>query len=154
MLVAHHFDRNWPLIKMTRNRKEGELIGARRRILAKMKKQGIVPKHQVLDNEILAAYVAEIGLTNMTYQLVLPVDHRRKISEKAIQAWKNHFVGVISGTAATFPRHLWYQAIPQAERQLMLLNQTNSNPQISTYAHVYGQHNYSTHPFFPIGMKT
>ena len=36
----------------------------------------------------------------------------------------------------------------------MLLRQTNINPKISTYAHVYGQHDYSTHPFVPIGMET
>ena len=117
-----------------------------------MKKQGIVPKHQVLDNEISTAYVADIGLTNMTYQMVLPNDHRRNFVEKGIQTWKYHFVGVISGNAATFPRHLWCQAIPQADRQLMLLRHTNINS--STYAHVYGQHGYSTHPFVPIGMNT
>ena len=36
----------------------------------------------------------------------------------------------------------------------MLLLQTNINPKISTYAHVYRQHDYSTHPFVPIGMET
>ena len=120
MVVAHHFDSNWTLIETTSRRTEGGLIGARRRILTRMKKQGIVPKHQVLDNEISAAYVAEIGITKMTYQLVPPNDHRRNISEKAIQIWKDHFVGVKSGTVETFPRHLCCQAIPQAERQLVL----------------------------------
>ena len=86
--------------------------------------------------------------------MVLLDDHRRNIVEKSIQTWKDHFFGVISGTVATFPRHLWCQAIPQAERQLMLLRQTNINPKISTYAHVYGQQDYSTHPFDPIGMET
>ena len=136
IVVSHHVDSNWTLIETTSHRTEGGLIGARRRILSRMKKQGIVPKHQVLDNEISTAYVAEIELTKMTYQLMLPNDHRHNIEEKAIQTWKDHFVGVISGTTATFPRHLWCQAIPQAERQLMLLRHTNTNPKIYTYAHV------------------
>ena len=80
MVVSHHVDSNWTLIKITSHRTEGGLIGARRRILARMKNQGIVPKHQVLDNEISAAYVAEIGITKMTYQLVLPNDHCRNIA--------------------------------------------------------------------------
>ena len=63
-------------------------------------------------------------------------------------------MGVISGTASTFPKHLWCQAAPKAERQLMLLRQTNVNPNVSTYAHVYGQHNYDIHPFVPIEMET
>ena len=101
-----------------------------------MKQQGIIPKHQVLENEISEAYKAEIELTNMTYQLVIPDDRCLKISEKVIQTWKDYFVSVVSGGAATFPQHLWCQAIPQAERQLMLLRQSNIHPTISTYAHV------------------
>ena len=63
-------------------------------------------------------------------------------------------MGVLSRTADTFPLHLWCQAIPQMERQLLLLRQSNSNPKISAYAQVYGQHDYDATPFVPIGMET
>ena len=43
--------------------------------------------------------------------------------------------------------------IPQAERQLNLLRQSNANPKISAYAYVYGPHDYNRHPFVPIGME-
>ena len=102
MVVAHHVDSNWTLIKMTSPRTEGELIRDQHRILARMKKQGILPKHQVLDNEISAAYVADIGPTNMTYQLVLPDDHRRNIAERSIQTWKYNFFDVISCWSSTW----------------------------------------------------
>ena len=64
------------------------------------------------------------------------------------------FFGVLSGAAATFPLHPWCQAIPQAERQLMLLSMSNVNPKISSYPHVYGQHDYKSDPFVPIGMES
>ena len=48
----------------------------------------------------------------MSYQLVPPDDLRRNITERAIQTWKKMFFGVLSGAAATFPLHLWCQAIP------------------------------------------
>ena len=118
-----------------------------------MKQRGIISKHQVLENGISEAYKAEIELTSMTYQLVLPDDHRRNMAEKAIQTWKNHFVSVMSAAAATFPRHLWSQEIPQADRQVILLRQSNIHPTISTYAQVYGQQNYSAYPFLPIGIE-
>ena len=51
----------------------------------------------------------------MTNQLVPPDYHRRNLVDKAIQTWKDQFIVVMSGTAAAFPSHLWYQAIPQAE---------------------------------------
>ena len=119
-----------------------------------MRLQSIVPTHQVLDNEISAAYKTKINATNITYQLVPPGDHCRNIAEKAIQTWKDHFVGVLSGTAETFPLHLWCQAIPQAERQLLLLHQSNVDTKILAYAHVYGQHDYDAAPFVLIGMET
>ena len=90
----------------------------------------------------------------MTYQLVHPDDHRRNIAKKSIQTWKDHFVGVLSGASDTFPIHLWCQALSQMEQQLILLWQSNTNPKVSAYAHVYGQHNYVAAPFMPIGMET
>ena len=139
-MIIHEIDGNSTWVEPMKNRTEGEMILARRRALARMKIQGIVPKHQVLDNEISVAYKAEIRATNMTFQRVPPDDHRRNIAEKAIQTWKDHFVGVLSGTARDFPLHLWCQALPQMERQLLLLRQSNVNPNISAHAHVYGQH--------------
>ena len=115
-----------------------------------MQLHGIVPLHQILDNDVFGAYKEEILATKMSYQLVLPNDHRRNIAERAIQTWKIHFIGVLPGTAATFPLHLWCQIIPQAERQLLLLSQTNLNPNISAYAYVYGHHDYNAAPFVPI----
>ena len=93
-----------------------------------MQERGIVAKHQVLDNKISRAYKEEILATGMNFQLALPDDHRRNISEKSIQTWKEHFIGVMSGTATTFPLYLWCQAIPQEERQLLLLRKSQCKP--------------------------
>ena len=90
----------------------------------------------------------------MTYQLELPDDHLRNIAEKSIQTWKEHFVGVMSGTAATLPTHLWCQAVPQVEHQLLLLRQANVHPAKSAYAYVYGPNDYNAEPFFTIRMET
>ena len=132
-----------------RSRSTDDLITTRRAVLARMKSQSIVPKHQILDNKISQAYKEEIFLTDMTYQLVPPNNHRRNIAEKAIQNWKDHFVSVLSVTAATFLRHLWFQVIPQVERQLLLLRQSNMFPKISAYSHVYRAHDYNAAPFVP-----
>ena len=105
------------------------MINARQRALLRMKLQGIIPLHQILDNETSQAYNDEIGDTGMTYQLVPPDDHHCNIAERAIQTWKNHFDSVLSRAAATFPLHLWGQTIPQTEPQILLLdNVNNGNP--------------------------
>ena len=119
-----------------------------------MRQQGITPAHQLLDNEIYKTYKDDIRESGMSYQLAPPGDYRRNIAERAIQTWKNHFFGVLSGTAATSPMHIWRQSTPQAERELMLLSMSNINPKISSYAHVYGQHDYNAKPLVPIGMES
>ena len=152
-MILTHMDSGSIWVEATKNKTEGEMKLARRRALLRMKACGIVPKHQVMDNECSDAYKQEISESGMTYQLVPPNNHRRNIAEKAIQTWKNHFISVLSGTDENFPLHLWCQVIPQAERQLAMLIQTNINPKISTYTHLYGPHNYNSQPFVPIGME-
>ena len=153
-MVMYHVDSNSIFVGTMRNKTEGEMIRARTQLLHRMKLAGIHPKTQVLDNEASKAYKEAIVTSGMDYQLVLPDDHRRNVAEKAIQTWKDHFISNMSGTAKSFPLHLWDQCIPQMEMQLSLLRQSNANPKISTYAHLYGHHNYNAVPFVPIGMET
>eukprot|EP00804_Cyclotella_cryptica_P001885 CCRYP_007356-RA/>CCRYP_007356-RA protein AED:0.20 eAED:0.20 QI:0/-1/0/1/-1/1/1/0/768 len=153
-MILYHVDSNSIWAKPTKNKTEGELILARNRALQRMKACGIHPTRQVLDNEISATYKLAITASGMTYQLVPPDDHRRNIAKRAIQTWKDHFIAVISGTDTKFPLHLWCQLLPQMERQLCLLRQSNAYPHISSHTHLYGHHDYNTHPFVPLGMET
>ena len=70
-----------------KNKTEEEIILARRWALTRIRYQGIVSKHHLLDNEISALYRDEIKATGMTFQLVLPDDNRRNLAEKSIQSW-------------------------------------------------------------------
>ena len=51
-MILHDIDSNFTWVEPMKNRTEDEMILVRRRALAQMKVQGIVPAHQVLDNEI------------------------------------------------------------------------------------------------------
>ena len=99
-------------------------------------------------------YRKDMKQTSTTFQLTPPDDHQRNLAEKEIQTRKYHFIGVMSGTAAAFSSHLWYQTIKQAERQLLLLRHFNVKPNIATYAHVYGPHDYNTALLLPVRMET
>jgi hypothetical protein len=82
-----------------------------------------------------------------------PDDHQRNMAKKAIQLFKDYFIGVLSGCTATMPIHLWCQLLPQIERQLLLLQQLRLDPNLSAYVHVYEQHDFNKHSFVPIGME-
>ena len=55
-MILHKIDGNYTWIETMKNKKEGEVILDQLRALARMKDQGIFPKQQVLENDILAAY--------------------------------------------------------------------------------------------------
>ena len=137
-----------------KNKTEGEMILTLRRALVRMKHQGISPKHQVLDNEILSVYRKEIWATHIIFQLVLLDDHHHNLLEKAIQTWKDHFIGGMSVTASTFPVHLCCQEIPKAKQQHFLLRQSHVHTKVSAYAQIYGPHDYNAAPFLPIILET
>ncbi len=152
VMVLHDVDSNLSWAEPMKNQTGSELILARNRVLTRMRQQGINLKHQILDNQALEYYKDAIRASGMTYQLV-PLDgHRRNMAKKAIQTFKDHFIGVLSGCTATMPIHLWCQLLPQIEWQLLLLRQLRLHPNLSAYAHVYEQHDYNKHPFIPIGM--
>ena len=51
------------------------------RALERMKLCGIIPKHQVLDNEASKAYKDSIPESVMIYQLLPPYGHRQNVAE-------------------------------------------------------------------------
>jgi hypothetical protein len=153
VMILQDVDRNLSLVEALKDNTGGELILAQAQALERMRKAGIILKHQILDNQKSVAYKEAICASGMTFELVPPDNHRRNMAEKAIQTFKDHFVGVLSGCAPTFPLHLWCQLHPQVEQQLLLLRQSQLHPNLSAYAHIYGHHDYNRHPFIPIGME-
>ena len=121
-MILHHVNSNSLWSKAMRDQSGGKLIRTRTRALAWMRWRGIIPKHQILlGNHALAEYKAAIEASGMTYKLVPPDNHCRSMAKQAIQTFKDHLVGVLSGCALSMPIHLWCQLLPQVKRQLLLL---------------------------------
>ena len=124
VMILHHVDSNSLWSKAMRDQSNGELILARARALARMRQRGIIPKHQILNNQASAEYKAAIEASGMTYKLVPPKDHRRNMAKRTIQTFKDHLVGILNRCASSMPIHLWCQLLPQVEGQLLLLQQS------------------------------
>ncbi len=99
IMILHHVDSNSSWLEAMQNQLGGKLILACTQALAWMQRCGLIPKHQILDNQALAEYKAAIKASGMTYALAPPKKHRCNMAEKAIQTFKDHFVGVLSGCA-------------------------------------------------------
>jgi hypothetical protein len=122
--------------------------------LLRLKRSGIEPKKHVLDNKVLAA-MKELITTkyNMTHELVPPGCHRHNTAEVAIRNFNAHFLGILAGVADDFPMQLWDKLLPQAEITINLLQQSNTTPTISAYAHLNGPFNYNNMPHAPMGCN-
>jgi hypothetical protein len=51
IMLLHHVNSNSMWVEPLKNQKEPTLIAAQMRALEQMRRQGIVPKHQILDNQ-------------------------------------------------------------------------------------------------------
>ncbi len=152
-MVIHDVSSNSLWVEALKNKTGSKLILGCARALERLRKAGIILIHQVLDNQASAAYKKAIGDSDMTYECVPPDNHLYNMAEKAIQTFKDHFVGILSGCAPTFRLHLWCHLLLQVDWQLLLLQKLQLHPNLSTYTHVYGHHDYNKHPFVLIGME-
>jgi hypothetical protein len=82
IMIFHHVDSNSSWTEAMQNQSGGKLILARAHALARMRCRGLIPKHQILDNQASAEYKAAIEATGMTYELVPPEEHQRNMAEK------------------------------------------------------------------------
>lgn len=72
----------------------------------------------------------------MTYQFVRLDIHQRKIAEKLIQTFKDHFVALFSEIDESFPMDMWDRLLPQAEMALSLLRQSKVASKVSAWAYL------------------
>jgi len=63
IMIVHHVDSNSTWVEPLKNQREGTLIEARTKIFVRMRRQGIVPKHQILDNQCSARMKLAIEAT-------------------------------------------------------------------------------------------
>jgi hypothetical protein len=83
IMLLHHVDSNFFWVEPLKNQTAGLLIAAQTQALERMRKQRIVPKHQILDNQCSSCMKLAMESTTllgalvskMTYKLVPLEDH-------------------------------------------------------------------------------
>ena len=79
--------------------------------------------------------------------------HRTNPAERAIQTWKDHFLAGLASTHPDFPMKEWDRLILQSNISLNLLRASRVHPQISAYASLFGNFDYTRTPMAPLGTK-
>jgi hypothetical protein len=153
IMVLTASDSDVILVEAMKNQSSGEMIRAFQKLIDRLHTAGIAPKHHILNNKCSNEFKDTIKSNNMMYQLVPPHDHRHNRAKKAIQTFKDHFVAILCGTDKEFPLHLWDLLLPQAKNTLNMLHPSQITPTMSAYTYLWGQHDYNSNPFVPLGCK-
>ena len=111
-MVAIHVDESYIYLEAMRNITEAQIIEEYGRIVRMKKLVGIGIKKHILDNEESENFKETNQGRGMSYELVPPGDHRKKIAERAIQTAKNNFILVLCGAHNDFPMHPWCRLLP------------------------------------------
>ncbi len=89
----------------------------------------------------------------VSLQLVQLHNHRVNAAERAMQTFKNWFIGALGTTDANFPIQLWDKLAPQMQDFINLLQQSRIHPNISTYKTLKGSYDWNRYPMAPPGTK-
>ena len=152
-LVIYDYDSNAILVELLKNRQAETIVTAWKKAVKILERQGIQPKLFILDNEISADLKSAMELSQYIYQLVPPDNHRKNAAERAIQTWKNHFIAGIASLPGDFPMSEWDRLVLQGQITLLLLRSARTNPNLSSYAYLYGNFDFNKTPLAPPGIK-
>ena len=153
-MVVYHCNTNSILIEPFQTRKDRHRIPAYTRIMTRLKTQGHIINHQVLENEASKEYRRLVtDIWTSTYQLVPPDVHWRNITKRAIRTFKAHFLSILAGIPPSFPNYLWDKLLPQTKLSLNLLLQSTIALLLSAWEAFNVPFNFDATPLGPIGCQ-
>ena len=115
--------------------------------------KGFKPKVNVMDNQATKAIKAYLTPQQVTLQLVEPHNHRVNAAERAIQTFKNRFIGALGTTDSKFPIQLWDKLAPQVQDCINLLRHSRISPNKSAYETLEGPYDWNRYPLAPLGTR-
>lgn len=153
LLVLYEYDSNTILVEPLVSRNASEIKRAYEKLHKFLCQRGFRPKFQRLDNEASSLLKDYFRDNEIDFQLAPPGVHRRNAAERAIHTFKNHFVAGLCTTDPAFPIGLWDKLLQQATYSLNLLRTSRLHPQLSSFAHLWGNFDFNRTPFAPPGIK-
>ena len=119
----------------------------------RLTKNGKTVKHYILDNECSENFKDALKKDGVTYQLVPSYQHRRNAAERAIRTFKKHFLAGLATCDQDFPLREWDWLLAQCKITLNLLRNARLNPKLSTWAYLFGNHDFNKVTLFSLGVK-
>ena len=106
-----------------------------------------------MDNQATKAIKTYLTPQQCCLQLVEPGNHHVNAAKRAIQMFKNRFIGALGTTDVNFPIQLWDKLTPQVQDSINLLWRSRIDPTKSAYEVLEGPYNWNCYPLAPLGTK-
>jgi hypothetical protein len=107
----------------------------------------------VMENQATIVIKAYLTPQQVSLQLVKPHNHHVNAAERAIQTFKNWFIGALGTTNAYSPIQLWDKLTPQVQDSINLLRCSQIHPDRSAYKTLEGLYDWNCYPMAPPGTK-
>ena len=154
IMVFYNYDSNVILAQPCQSRTGPELAETYNKVYKRFRKAGVIQVIQQLDNKVSDRLIEAIEEKNLNYQLASPHVHCLNSTERAIQAFKNHFISNLHGCDRDFSAYTWSEIIPQCEMTLNIIGRSRINPKLSAYTQMFGMFNYNKTPLTLLGTKS
>jgi len=151
IMALYYMDGSHIMMGPMKSKEEAEMIRVHGILIQRLKKTGVAPTKQILDNEISKGYEEAIEKHGMKAECTPKDAHHRNTAEKAIQIAKCHLKAILAGCVTSFLMHLWDRLLPQAEIQINLLRPANGNPNVPAHQYLHGTFDYNDTPLHPLG---
>jgi hypothetical protein len=152
--AMYHYKTNAILVTPIPGLDSANILAAYMKIFEYLVSKGFTPKLNVMDNQATKAIKAYLTPQDVALQLVEPHNHRVNAAERAIQTFKNRFIGALGTTDTEFPIQLWDKLTPQVQDSINLLRRSRVNPAISAYETLEGPYDWNRYPLAPLGTKS
>ncbi len=153
LFLLYDYRSNAILVKPLKTMDHKEFVKAFQEQVTYLKKKGLKPKFNVIDNIVSKAVQEFLESENINIQIVEPHNHPVNAVGRAIQTFKDHFIAGLCTTDKQFPIQLWDQLLEQGQDTLNMLRTSHIHPHLSAYTTLEGVHDFNPMQLAPPGTR-
>ncbi len=111
LFLLYDYGSNPILVKALKTMEHKEFIKAFQEQVTYLRKKGLKPKFNVIDNFVSTAVQQFLEEENINVQIVKPHNRQVNAAKRVIQTFKDHFIAGLCTTDKQFPIQLWDQLL-------------------------------------------
>ena len=121
ILFALYYDVNNILTTPFKNRTEPCIFNGITKVHDKLRNQGLTPKLNITENELLEDLKIYFEESNVQFQLMTPHMHQINAIGQVVRKFNNRFIHTLCNVESLSPFYLWDRLFPKATMKINIL---------------------------------